>query len=93
MKAIFKESQLDIEIQFTFVDDKNYGMLLNGGIYVVTKGMPTGIVIEPQTTGFSGYWSNFIMLIEDDKITFDLGRKTIPSRTKGTLKYRLQTDL
>lgn len=67
-------------------NDKNYGMLLNGGIYVVTKGMPTGIVIEPPTTGFSGYWSNFIMLIEDDKITFDLGRKTIPSRTKGTLK-------
>lgn len=67
-------------------DDKEFGMLLKGGIYVVTKGMPTGIVIESPTTGFSGYWNNFIMLIEDDKITFDLGRKTIPSRTKGTIK-------
>lgn len=66
--------------------EKEQGMLLNGGIFVVTKGMPTGIIIEPPTTGFSGYWSNFFMLIEDDKITFDLGRKTIPSRTKGTIK-------
>jgi len=67
-------------------NDKEYGALLDGGIYVVTKGMPTGIIIEPPNTGFSGYWSNFLMLIEDDKITFDLGRKTIPSRTKGTIK-------
>ena len=69
-----------------FADDTEYGMLLHGGIYVVTKGMPTGIVIEPPTTGFSGYWNNFLILIEDDKIVFDLGRKTIPSRTKGTIK-------
>lgn len=66
--------------------DKELGMLLSGGIYVVTKGMPTGIIIEPPTSGFSGYWNNFLMLIEDDKIMFDLGRKTIPSRTKGTIK-------
>lgn len=67
-------------------NDKEQGMLLGGGIYIVTKGMPTGIVIEPPTTGYSGYWSNFFMLIEDDNITFDLGRKTIPSRTKATIK-------
>lgn len=67
-------------------NDKELGMLLSGGIYIVTKGMPTGIIVEPPTTGFSGYWGNFLMLIEDDKITFDLGRKTIPSRTKGTIK-------
>ncbi len=66
--------------------EKELGMLLNGGIYVVTKGMPTGIIIEPPASGFSGYWNNFLMLIEDDKIMFDLGRKTIPSRTKGTIK-------
>lgn len=69
-----------------FAGDKNNGMLVNGGIYVVTKGMPTGIVIEPPTTGYAGYWNNYLMLIEDDRIIFDLGRKTIPSRTKGTLK-------
>ncbi len=65
-------------------NEKNYA--LSGGIYVATKGMPTGIVIENPTTGYSGYWSNCFMLIEDDSIVFDLGRKTVPSRTKGTLK-------
>lgn len=67
-------------------NDREHGMLLGGGIYIVTKGMPTGIVIEPPVTGASVYWDNYIMLIEDDKITFDLGRKTIPSRTKGMIK-------
>lgn len=66
--------------------DKEQGMLLTSGIYVVTKGMPTGIVVESPATGSSGYWNNFYMLIEDDKIVFDLGRKYIPSRTKGTIK-------
>jgi len=64
--------------------NKNYA--LSSGIYVVTKGMPTGIVIEPPSSFAAGYWSNFFMLIEDDSIVFDLGRKTVPSRTKGTLK-------
>lgn len=67
-------------------NDKEQGNLVSGGIYVATKGMPTGIILEPPTTGFSGYWNNFLMLIEDDKIVFDLGRKTIPSRTKGVIK-------
>lgn len=64
--------------------EKEY--LLTGGIYVATKGMPTGIVIEPPTSGFSGYWNNYFIIIEDDAITFDLGRKTVPSRTKGVIK-------
>lgn len=60
--------------------------LLTGGIYIATKGMPTGIIIEPPTTGYAGYWGNFFILLEDDCITFDLGRKTVPSRTKGLFK-------
>lgn len=64
--------------------EKEY--LYQGGIYIATKGMPTGITIEPPVTGFSGYWPNFYIILEDDRITFDVGRKSIPGRTKGTLK-------
>ncbi|MBO4638821.1 MAG: ATP-binding protein [Treponema sp.] len=60
--------------------------LVTAGIYIATKGMPTGIIIEPPTTGYAGYWGNFFILLEDDYITFDLGRKTVPSRTKGLFK-------
>ena len=71
-----------------FVTEQNQDKipLATGGIYIATKGMPTGIIIEPPTTGFAGYWGNFFILLEDDCITFDLGRKTVPSRTKGLFK-------
>lgn len=80
-KDICEKNKLYFE---TDTDEKEY--LLVGGIYVATKGMPTGIVIEPPTTGSSGYWNNYFIIIEDDAITFDLGRKTVPSRTKGVIK-------
>lgn len=80
-KDICEKNKLYLE---TDTDEKEY--LLSGGIYVATKGMPTGIVIEPPTTGSSGYWNNYFIIIEDDAITFDLGRKTVPSRTKGVIK-------
>lgn len=57
-----------------------------GGIYIATKGMPTGIVLDNPVTGFSGYWPGFYIILEDDGIVFDLGRKTIPGRTKGVFK-------
>lgn len=80
-KEICEKNKLYLE---TDSGEKEY--LLTGGIYVATKGMPTGIVIEPPSSGFSGYWNNYFMIIEDDAITFDLGRKTVPSRTKGMIK-------
>lgn len=60
--------------------------LYRGGIYISTRGMPTGIEMTPPMTGQSGYWPNMYMLIEDDSLTFDLGRKSIPGRTQGLLK-------
>jgi hypothetical protein len=50
---------------------------VQGGIYVATKGMPTGIMLQPPKTGLAGYWPNFYMVIEYDHITLDLGRKSI----------------
>ncbi len=50
---------------------------VQGGIYVATKGMPTGIMLQPPRTGSSGYWPNIYMVVEYDNITLDLGRKSI----------------
>lgn len=58
----------------------------NGGIFIATKGMPTGIRLEPPRGGEMGYWPNFFLLIEDDSINFDLGRKAVPARTAGLLR-------
>ena len=71
-----------------YIEDNegNKMYLYEGGIYVGTKGMPTGIRIEPPITGYAGYWPNFYMILEDDTIVFDLGRKSVPNRTKGLLR-------
>jgi len=60
--------------------------LYTGGIYVATRGMPTGITIEPPITGVAGYWANCYIIFEDNHINFDVGRKSIPGRTKGILR-------
>jgi len=60
--------------------------LYEGGIFVGSRGMPTAIRLEAPATGYAGYWPNFYMIIEDDSIVFDLGRKSVPSRTKGLLR-------
>lgn len=56
------------------------------GIFVSTKGMPTGIELPPPIRGGAGYWPNFLALLEHDSFTFDLGRKTVPGRSQGMLK-------
>jgi molecular chaperone HtpG len=57
-----------------------------GGLWFVTKGMPTGVEISPPVAGAAGYWPNFYLLIEDSGVIFDLGRKAIPGRTLGFLR-------
>jgi hypothetical protein len=60
--------------------------MLEGAIAIATKGMPTGITLEPPRTGFSGNWPNFTMVLLDDGLNFDIGRKSIPSRSQPHLK-------
>jgi len=57
-----------------------------GGIYSASRGMPTGIRLEAPRTGNFSYWPAFYIILEDDSIIFDLGRKAIPSRTVGLLR-------
>lgn len=84
----------DISEKFKFFKTNEQGerqYLFEGGIFIATRGMPTGIQLEPPSTGYAGYWPNFLILLEDDSITFDLGRKSIPGRTKGILREIAKT--
>lgn len=66
-------------------DEHEDGLLIRGGIYVATRGMPTAVELSPPKTGFSGDWPTILILVEDI-ITFDLGRKSVPPQTQGMLK-------
>ena len=60
--------------------------LVEPGLFVANKGMPTGIVLPPPQTGAMNWWANLFILIEDNGIVFDVGRKHVPTRTQGALK-------
>ena len=47
-------------------DDKQ--PLYEPGIYLSTKGMPTGVRLEPPKTWGWGYWSNMVIIINDDTL-------------------------
>ena len=64
---------------------REYG-LFEPAIYVGTKGMPTSVKVEPPRVFGDGYWRNMWVLVMDDKVEFDMGRKSIPSRLQSTLK-------
>ncbi|MED4461876.1 ATP-binding protein [Metabacillus fastidiosus] len=75
-----------------FVDSEgNKTNLYESGIYIATKGMPTGIRLEPPITGAQSYWRRFYIILEDDGIVFDLGRKSVPNRTVGMLRSLAKT--
>ncbi|WP_243058314.1 ATP-binding protein [Nocardioides sp. SR21] len=52
--------------------------MVNAGIFVVTKSMPTGVQISPAQRGaYPAYYKRCIFLVESDRIDFDLGRKSM----------------
>ncbi|PFM83138.1 ATP-binding protein [Bacillus sp. AFS077874] len=59
-----------------YLSNFNYARFSNG-IFTSVKGMPTGISIDHPNTGYAGYWSNIFILFEDNKLKFDIGRKSI----------------
>src|SRR5580698_8212690 len=61
--------------------------MLEPGIYLSMRGMPTGIVLPfPTGTTEAGYWNNFYFLVEADWLSFDAGRKVVPGRTQEVIK-------
>lgn len=65
-------------------EDEYY--IIKEGIFLISKGMPTGISLIPPLTGKTGYWSNLFIILEDNSLKFDLGRKSIPGPTQKMLK-------
>jgi hypothetical protein len=61
-------------------------ILYSSGIYTSVKGMPTGITIDPPSTGYAGYWSNLFIILEDSQLSFDIGRKSLPGRQTGMIR-------
>lgn len=53
---------------------------IQASVYVATRSMPTGIQVQPRKTTAAGYWENLYIVIEDDGLKFDLGRKSFRGR-------------
>lgn len=66
--------------------ENEFNTEIKGGIYICTKGMPTAVELVPPVSGQMSYWANLYLLIEDDGISFDLGRKFIPGPTQAMYK-------
>ncbi|MCI0329939.1 MAG: ATP-binding protein [candidate division Zixibacteria bacterium] len=56
------------------------------GIFISTKRMPTGIVVPPPRTRATPYWFNLFIMLEDDGLRFDLGRKALRGRAVEMFK-------
>ncbi|WPF96827.1 ATP-binding protein [Staphylococcus aureus] len=66
--------------------NKYYYAQLGPGIFTAVKGMPTGIPINHPSTGNAGYWPNMFILFQDNKLSFDIGRKSIHGSQQNILK-------
>ncbi|MCD8809239.1 ATP-binding protein [Mammaliicoccus sciuri] len=66
--------------------NKYYYAQLGPGIFTAVKGMPTGISINHPSTGNAGYWPNMFILFQDNKLSFDIGRKSIHGSQQNILK-------
>ena len=59
-------------------DLENYDQLFKSGIFLATKGMPTGVEIPYGAGGkYPAYYRRCFFLVESNKIKFDLGRKSM----------------
>jgi molecular chaperone HtpG len=63
-----------------------------GEVFLSTKYMPTGVTIELRPPGEAGYTENFFIIIEDESLSFDIGRKGIAPRTAGVLRKIAQDE-
>lgn len=84
-RGLWKE--INVKNEFRTEEAAEGGDLLyQGGIFLATRGMPTGIELTHPVTGLAGNWPQLFILLEDDHLSFDVGRKTVPGRTQGVLK-------
>jgi len=62
----------------------SHGDLFESGIYLATKGMPTGIRIEHGPGGrYPAYYRRCYFIVQFDGFKFDVGRKTVTNYWKA----------
>lgn len=70
-----------LKVSSTEEDESNGTALFQSGIYVGTKGMPTGMRIAPKAGGrWPAYYRRCYFFVESPKLKFDLGRKSLHYR-------------
>ena len=63
---------------------------MEDGNFVASKNMPSSVKLEQRDVGGGGgYWRNIHILIQDNQIVFDEGRKTITGAKPGVLAAKL----
>ncbi len=68
-------------------DNKPEKILFEPSIILATKNISTGVTLERPTRGGKvGYYQRCFFLVEDDKLNFDVGRKSLHHRTKQVLQ-------
>jgi hypothetical protein len=58
---------------------------VDAGIYISTRGMPTGIRLAPPRSQQAAYWPSFFILMEYDELRLDMGRKFVGGRVSQML--------
>jgi len=58
---------------------------VDAGIYISTRGMPTGIRLAPPRSQQASYWPSFFILLEYDDLRLDMGRKFVGGRVSQML--------
>jgi anti-sigma regulatory factor (Ser/Thr protein kinase) len=58
---------------------------VDSGIYISTRGMPTGIRLAPPRSQQASYWPSFFILLEYDDLRLDMGRKFVGGRVAQML--------
>lgn len=58
---------------------------VDAGIYISTRGMPTGIRLAPPRSQQASYWPSFFILLEYDELRLDMGRKFVGGRVAQML--------
>lgn len=66
---------------------------VEGGIFISTKGMPTGVQISPPRSQQAAYWPSLFVLVEYDNIKWDVGRKFVGGRTLEMLRKVVLKDI
>ena len=79
-------------ISATDDQDESDDTLFRSGVFLATKGMPTGLDIQHGPGGkYPAYYRRCIFIVESNRIRFDLGRKSIHWKHKRRLQEAVST--